>query len=122
MLLSFIIELILPFRFSLITTTQQPYKNMDLKLNIHGVEIRRTKESELLITEEVTRESFWNHFQPGADEHYLLHQLRKSIDYIPELDLVAVLNEEIIGFNYFFSNLRFKLFYNKRFFRSHSLQ
>ncbi|KAJ1568276.1 hypothetical protein HK405_003056 [Cladochytrium tenue] len=38
---------------------------------------------------ELTRAAFHNHFQPGADEHYLLHMLQTHADHIPELYLAA---------------------------------
>ena len=31
--------------------------------------------------------AFWNLYVPGCTEHYFVHQVRKSRDYIPELDL-----------------------------------
>mmetsp|Transcript_50462 Transcript_50462/g.117795 ORF Transcript_50462/g.117795 Transcript_50462/m.117795 type:complete len:221 (+) Transcript_50462:132-794(+) len=62
------------------------------------VEVRKVEEKEFRATECVLREAFWNHFQPGADEHYIAHALRKSGDYLPELDLVAVASGgEIVG-------------------------
>jgi len=51
-------------------------------------------------TEELTREAFWNLFKPGCDEHLMVHQLRKSPGYIPELDLIAYCeddSEKIVG-------------------------
>ena len=27
-------------------------------------------------------QAFWNHFQPGADEHFIAHSLRKSQDQV----------------------------------------
>mmetsp|Transcript_51237 Transcript_51237/g.94770 ORF Transcript_51237/g.94770 Transcript_51237/m.94770 type:complete len:220 (+) Transcript_51237:116-775(+) len=61
------------------------------------VEVRQVQEKDLRETECVIREAFWNHFQPGADEHFIAHELRQSSDYLPELDLVAVSNGEIVG-------------------------
>lgn len=43
------------------------------------------------------REAFRNLNVPGCDEHYLAHILRGHEDFIPELDLVAVLDGKIIG-------------------------
>ena len=48
-------------------------------------------------TENVTREAFWNHYAPGCCEHYLLHVLRDSPAFVPELDLVAVHDGRIVG-------------------------
>lgn len=48
-------------------------------------------------TENVTREAFWNVYAPGCTEHYLLHTMRQSPDFVPELDLVAVCDGQIVG-------------------------
>ena len=53
--------------------------------------------AEFRLTEELIREAFWNHFEPGADEHFIAHSLRKSEDYVPELDLVAVSDGKLVG-------------------------
>lgn len=47
--------------------------------------------------ENVTREAFWNHFAPGCNEHYLLHVMRGSPAFVPELDFVAELDGRIVG-------------------------
>lgn len=59
--------------------------------------IQQTKTADFRITENITREAFWNLFQPGCDEHLVLHNLRETNSYIPELDLVALSGNEIIG-------------------------
>ena len=59
--------------------------------------IRNEKKSEWRTVEEVTREAFWNYFQPGADEHFILHKLREHADFIKELDFVAELDGKIVG-------------------------
>lgn len=59
--------------------------------------IQRTKTEDFPTTENITREAFWNLFKPGCDEHLALHNLRKSNSYVPELDLVALSENEIIG-------------------------
>lgn len=48
-------------------------------------------------TEKVTREAFWNVYQPGCDEHFILHQLRTSDYYIPQLDVVAMDGDKVVG-------------------------
>jgi predicted N-acetyltransferase YhbS len=60
-------------------------------------EIRRTSANEFKMTENITREAFWNLYKPGCDEHLVLHQLRESRSYVGELDLVAILNNHIVG-------------------------
>ena len=47
--------------------------------------------------EELTRETFWDLFKPGCDEHLMVHQLRKGTGYIPELSLVACDGNKIVG-------------------------
>jgi predicted N-acetyltransferase YhbS len=47
--------------------------------------------------EQITREAFWNLHFPGCDEHYLVHVLRKSPDFIAELNYVAVYEDKVIG-------------------------
>lgn len=59
--------------------------------------VRKEKESDQFASENVTREAFWNLYVPGANEHFLLHEARKSVDFVPDLCLVAEENGEIIG-------------------------
>lgn len=59
--------------------------------------IRKATEPDFRITENITRETFWNLYKPGCDEHLVLNKLRKSNSYIAELDLVAVFEDKIIG-------------------------
>ena len=59
--------------------------------------IRKTHKNEFFITEFLTRETFWNLYNPGCSEHLILHNFRQSDAYIKELDLIISLNSEIIG-------------------------
>jgi predicted N-acetyltransferase YhbS len=59
--------------------------------------IRLTTPDDYAVTEMVTREAFWNVYGPGCDEHYLLHVMRGSDGFIPELDFVAVIGDTIVG-------------------------
>jgi predicted N-acetyltransferase YhbS len=59
--------------------------------------IQRTKQKDFLTTENITRETFWNLFKPGCDEHLVLHNLRKSNCYISDLDMVAISKNRILG-------------------------
>ena len=61
------------------------------------ITIRNEAKKDFRKAEEITREGFWNHFQPGASEHFILHNLRKSPDFIKELDFVMEADGEIIG-------------------------
>lgn len=59
--------------------------------------IRTTDKNEFFETENLTREAFWNLYKPGCDEHLALHQLRSGDCYVPELDLIALLDGQIVG-------------------------
>jgi predicted N-acetyltransferase YhbS len=59
--------------------------------------IRNEKINEYRTVEELTREAFWNLYVPGCNEHFVLHNLRSSTDFIPELDFVAQRESRIVG-------------------------
>lgn len=59
--------------------------------------IKQTSRDDFSITENITREAFWNVYKPGCSEHLILNKLRKSQSYIKELDLVAFYNDQIVG-------------------------
>ncbi len=59
--------------------------------------IRKVFQNEYRITENITREAFWNVYKPGCGEHLVLYNLRKSSNYINDLDLVAIYENEIVG-------------------------
>lgn len=59
--------------------------------------IRNEKENDYRTVEEVVREAFWNLYVPGCNEHLVLHNLRGSSDFIPELDFVAEKEGQIVG-------------------------
>ncbi len=61
------------------------------------LEIRREREPEYHDTEEMTMRAFWNKHHRGCNEHLLVHKLRDSEDYLPELSRVAVKDGRIIG-------------------------
>lgn len=67
------------------------------RLRPEEIEIREECPEEWMETEEMTRSAFWNKHQKGCDEHYLVHQLRKHPDYLPELSRIAVKDGEVIG-------------------------
>ena len=61
--------------------------------------IRSANPHEYSRTESVVRAAFWNVYRPGAIEHTVLHNLRESNALIPELDLVAIDDDDdnIVG-------------------------
>ncbi|WP_243249641.1 N-acetyltransferase [Clostridium sp. D46t1_190503_E9] len=59
--------------------------------------IRKEREDDYFNVEYMTKKAFWNLHIPGCDEHYLVHMLRKSDDYVEELSRVAEINGEIVG-------------------------
>ena len=63
--------------------------------------IRLEKKEECREVENLVRESFWNVYRPGCLEHFVLHELRNDADFVPQLDLVMLLDGRIIGQNVF---------------------
>ena len=61
------------------------------------VKIRNEVETDYKRVEEFTRKSFWNLYFPGCNEHYLVHVMRSHKDFLPELDLVIEVDNQIIG-------------------------
>jgi predicted N-acetyltransferase YhbS len=62
-----------------------------------NIEIRITDKENFKATENLTRETFWNLYNPGCSEHFILHKLRESNSYVEALDLIAINGGEIIG-------------------------
>lgn len=67
----------------------------------NNIIIRLERKEEERSVEELVRESFWNVYRPGCLEHFVLHELRRDPDFIPELDLVMECGGELIGQNMF---------------------
>ena len=59
--------------------------------------IRNETPADYRAVENLTRESFWNVYKPGADEHYYVHQMRSHPDFIPDLAFVLEVDGEIVG-------------------------
>ena len=59
--------------------------------------IRNETQADRQIVEGITRRAFYNLYVPGCGEHYLVHIMRDHPDFIPELDLVAELDGQVIG-------------------------
>jgi len=47
--------------------------------------------------EEMTREAFWNLYQPGCDEHFLVRKILDHKDYLNDLSFVAEQDGKITG-------------------------
>lgn len=67
------------------------------KFDIENVHIRQERAADFRKVEELTREAFWDVNVPGCDEHFLVHLIRDAKEFIPELDLVAENDGEIVG-------------------------
>lgn len=50
--------------------------------------IRQEKEEDYYAVEALTKRAFWNQNEPGCNEHFLAHCMRKHEDFIKELSLV----------------------------------
>lgn len=59
--------------------------------------IRNEKPEDYRAVEEMIKKAFWNLSEPGCNEHYFAHQVRKSADFIPELDFVMEEDGQLIG-------------------------
>ena len=59
--------------------------------------LRNETPADYRAVEILTRESFWNVYKPGADEHYYVHRMRSHPDFLPELAFVLEKDGEIIG-------------------------
>lgn len=67
------------------------------KVTGDDIVIRKEEPGEYHKTEETTLKAFWNKHHLGCNEHLLVHKLRKSEVYLPELSRVAVVSGEIVG-------------------------
>ncbi len=63
--------------------------------------IRLEEEKDYKEVENLVRESFWNVYRPGCCEHYLIHVLRDSKNFVKELSFVMEKDGRIIGQNVF---------------------
>ena len=61
------------------------------------LKIRNETEQDYRKVEEIIRKAFYNLYMPGCVEHYLVRLMRGHEDFIPELDLVAELDGQVIG-------------------------
>ncbi len=64
---------------------------------MENINIRLEKPEDYREVENLVRETFWDLFKPGCDEHLLLHKLRSVPAFVPELDFVALDGDKIVG-------------------------
>lgn len=67
------------------------------RLSRQEVEIREERPEDWHEVERMLQRAFWNKFQPGCDDHYLVHKLRDIEEYLPQLSRIALKNGEVIG-------------------------
>ena len=70
-------------------------------MNKNDYNIRLEREEDYKEVENLVRESFWNVYCPGCNEHYLIHVMRDDTVFVKELDLVMESEGRIIGQNVF---------------------
>lgn len=61
------------------------------------IKLRLETKSDYKKTEIMLRNAFWNEFQPGCVEHYLMNKIRNHPRFVSKLDTVAVAGDEIVG-------------------------
>ena len=62
-----------------------------------NIELRLETPADYAETEKVVREACWNVYAPGCTEHYLVHVMRSSENFVRELAFVAVADSKIVG-------------------------
>lgn len=66
-------------------------------MNKNGLTIRLEKAEERRMVETLVRDCFWNVYRPGCLEYFVLHELKKDGDFVPELDFVGEKEGKLIG-------------------------
>lgn len=69
----------------------------DEKVNTENLQYRKETMADYWMVENLTREAFWNQFVAGCHEHYLMNRVRGSKSFIEELDIVAELEDYVVG-------------------------
>jgi predicted N-acetyltransferase YhbS len=59
--------------------------------------IRLENKNDYREVENLTREAFWDIYKPGCDEHLIVHKIRNTSCFIPDLDFVVVQDNQIVG-------------------------
>lgn len=66
------------------------------------MEISIEKDSDYFEVEKIIRESFWNVYKPGCDEHFIVHKLRDDDSFVKNLSFVIKEDNKIIGSIFYF--------------------
>lgn len=61
------------------------------------IQIRNEETRDYRRVEEIARAAFWNLYFPGCHEHYVVHKMRKHIDFIKELAFVIEIDGKVQG-------------------------
>ncbi|MBO4310418.1 MAG: ribosome small subunit-dependent GTPase A [Lachnospiraceae bacterium] len=64
---------------------------------MNNIFLRKENKEDYYNTEHMVLRAFWNIHDPGCNEHLLVHKLRESPDYLPELSRVAEIDGKIAG-------------------------
>ena len=62
------------------------------------IEIRQERPEEFACIKSLVKEAFASAMYSDGDEHNLIDRIRQTNEYIPELSLVAINNNEIVGY------------------------
>ena len=65
------------------------------------LQIHLERPEEYRAAEELVRDAFWDVYQPGCNEHYVVHLLRKDHSFRPELSFTAWKNGQLAGCIYY---------------------
>ncbi|MDP0494308.1 MAG: N-acetyltransferase, partial [Fusobacterium sp. JB021] len=62
-----------------------------------NIVIRHEEEKDFYKVEELARESFYNLYFPGCEEHLVINKMRNHRDYIKNLSYILEIDGKIIG-------------------------
>ena len=66
-----------------------------------SITFRREEEKDPKAVENLIRESFWDVYRPGCQEHYVIHRFRNDPAFVKDLDILMEKDGELIGQNMF---------------------
>lgn len=66
-------------------------------MNKNDIHIRLETPKDYAQAESLVREAFWNVYRPGCLEHYVLHRMRETSAFVPELAFVMERDGKLIG-------------------------